>query len=412
MNTCRVDGSELIPLWDLGVPCVSDFVKHPQEGNPFPLQLAIGRNSGLVQLQDTYDPELMYRNYYYRSGANPAMRRALQDVVTSARRYVNLNIRDVVVDIGANDQYLLYCWGSGWGSEFRRVGFEPAGNIDPCLPLSSEVIINDFFKASLYPEKKKAKVITSVAMFYDLSDPKQFVRDIDAVLDEEGVWICQMSYLPLMLSNYAWDGICHEHLTYYTAETFAQVINQSGTDLYVVDAELNDVNGGSVRFYVMKGAGQDRLPRHVFDLGNTRQTMLDLWEDNTRPTDLRVWDNFRVDCLAEGRRLVVFLERCLEEKKRVIGYGASTKANTLLQVLGITPELLPCIAERSEEKVGRYCGGSGIPIISEEEMREMKPDYLLALPWHFIGEFLRREKDLLEAGTRFVVPLPEFKVVE
>lgn len=404
MKTCRLDGGDLLPLWDLGKPKVSDFVAQPGEGTPFPLRLAIGRSSGLVQLQDTFDPEQMYRHYYYRSGLNPAMRRALAEVGRAAEEWVLLAPGDVVVDVGANDGTLLSCWPAG----LRRVGFEPATTFAEDHAPEAEVWIPEFFRADLYPERSQAKVVTSVAMFYDLEDPRLFAQDVAQILHPEGVWVCQMSYLPLMLATHAWDNICAEHLCYYSLETFDAVLAHTG--LEIVDVELNAVNGGSFRIFI-RHAGA-RSPVYQQELGRGRVAMLARWEEGFDLFVPKVYDMFREDCLREGALLVKFLQECRSRRKTVVGYGASTKSNTLLQTLGITPDLLPMIADRSEAKWGRFMVGSKIPIISEDEMRRMKPDYLLALPWHFIQGFLRREEDLRREGTRFVVPLPYFEVLE
>jgi hypothetical protein len=405
---CRMDGGEIVPVWDLGNLCVSDFVDTPEKGEQFPLRLGIGRTSGLLQLMDTYPADKLYgRRYWYRSGLNESMRTALADVFHGARRYVDLASGDVCLDIGANDGTLL----GNVPMNCTAVGAEPAPNLQPFLTRAGYRVIPTFFQAHEYWKLKlpAAKIITSVAMFYDLDDPQEFVDDIAACLDRDGVWVCQMSYLPLMLEQLAWDNICAEHVTYWALTQFQKLLETSG--LMLVDVEFNTTNGGSFRIYAMHANAYHKLPCYQRDLADMRIESALNYEDTLHYDSLPVLADFQQRAVQNNRRLVDFLIDCRDRGKSVIGYGASTKGNTLLQVAGITADLLPAIADRSEWKWGKFCAGSGIPVISEEEMRARKPDYLLTLPWHFMPSFKKREQALLAAGTQFVVPLPQFEVV-
>tara|TARA_Y100000310_G_scaffold277460_1_gene295209 strand:+ start:645 stop:1856 length:1212 start_codon:yes stop_codon:yes gene_type:complete len=399
---CRITGEDLICVHDFGNMYVSDFVDNPEEGSRFPLKLGLGPTSGLLQLYDTYSPEQMYRNYWYMSSINEKMVQHLSGIISTSYRYASIEPGDTVVDIGCNDGTLL----SFWDDRLYRIGFDPAENLAVFSKLHADVIISDFFSCN-YMENKKAKVITSIAMFYDLENPREFIEEIRSCLHKDGVWICQMSYLPLMLAQNAVDNICAEHLCYYSLDSFMSLLTQC--KLQVVDVEVNEINGGSFRIYVKHS--DSYFPPIERSIGDFRIQSLLSHESRLLLKQPYIYNVFLGRIKKEHQKLARFLIEARESSKVILGYGASTKGNTLLQYFGIGPTLLPAIADRNKDKHGKYTVGSNIPIISEEEMRKMKPDYLLALPWHFIKGFQEREKCLINQGTRFVVPLPKFEVI-
>ncbi len=405
---CRLNGDPLIEVIDLGELYVSDFVEDPAQGTRCPLKLGIGPTSGLVQLFDTFPQEEIYRHYWYRSGINEAMRNELADIVRSAKRFVRLQAGDVVLDIGSNDGTLL----SFWDKELFRIGIDPSRNLAEHSRHHASEIVVDFFSRDAFAgvTSKRAKVITSIAMFYDLEDPHSFVEDVRNCLDEHGVWIAQLSYTPLMLEQNAFDNILAEHLEYYTLTVVKNLLAEHG--LRIVDVELNDTNSGSFRLYITHDGNRSlNLPVFTEMIGEYRVQSLLTHEAALDLSSPAPWLAFMDRVRTNRDATVDLLRKLADEGKKVVGYGASTKGNTTLQYYGITPEILPCIAERSQEKVGKRTVGTGIPIISEEEMRAMRPDYLFVLPWHFIKAFEERESELLAAGTKLIVPLPSLTVI-
>lgn len=408
--TCRSCGSSaLTSVMSLGEQHVSNFVETPTKSAQAPLDLVLCDPSnggcGLLQLRHTVEAGVLYRNYWYRSGVNETMRRALADITEKAEQLVQLAPGNVVVDIGSNDSTLLRQYQT---PNLRRIGFEPAINLMPYAREKHVDIINDFFSAKRFSDiagAAKASMITSIAMFYDLEDPNIFVAGVARCLADNGVWVIQMSYLPLMLKQNAFDNICHEHLEYYALGSLNTLLSRHG--LQVIDVELNDVNGGSFRVYVThRNAAVQPFPGAA-----DRVRELEAAEDAWALLDVKTYRAFADRVETIKRRLVEFLKTETAEGNTVYVYGASTKGNTLLQYFHLDTSLIRAAAERNPDKWGKKTVGTLIPIVSEEEARAAEPAYFLVLPWHFLSEFVRRERAFLDRGGKFIVPLPEFAVL-
>jgi hypothetical protein len=395
-KSCRASNGPLVDVFDLGKLPLSCF---PQTNNekpaPLPLNLCLNEESGLVQLRHTFDPEEMYSEYWYMSGINQSMKLALKSIVDQAmeRVGVELSSGDIVLDIASNDGTLL----SAYPEDLYRVGIDPAKNIKP---KNCDLHVNTYFSAEAYKEKlgdKKAKIVTSIAVFYDLEDPVKFSRDVAEVLQPGGLWIIELSYLPTMLENNAFETICSEHLEYYSLQSVEYILERAG--LEVEDVELNDVNGGSFRLYI-RHKGMVKETPSVAVMRDKEKAM--------NLTKREPYEAFARRVEQNKAEMIEFLKKAKAEGKKVLGYGASTKGNTLMAYYGIGPDLVSHVAERNPIKWGRHTV-TGIPIISEEEMRSMEPDYLVAFPYHFMSEFLEREKALLDKGCQFVSPIPNLK---
>lgn len=414
-GTCRICGSKaLTPVVSLGDQYISGAFTGP-DGRPpvkrrIPLDLVrcdpgLDQEAcGLVQLRHSVPPRILYRSYWYRSGINQTMRDNLAGITRMAEDTVQLQAGDLVIDIGCNDGTLLKSYQT---KGLRLLGFDPATNIVEYAKANGVPVVNDFFSAAnlraVYPDEK-AKVVTSIAMFYDLENPHLFVSDIKSILHEKGIWILELSYLPTMLQMNSFDTICHEHLEYYSLAPMERLFAEH--QLEVVDVTLNDINGGSFRIAVGHAGKVTPLPE-----ARERVQLLRLQEfEMALDTDLPYAD-FRKNIENVRKNLMTFLKKAKAQRKLVHGYGASTKGNTILQYCGVTPDLVPAIADRNKDKWGSFTIGTNIPIISEEESRKQKPAYYLALPWHFIEEFKKREKEFLGRGGKFVLPMPEVRLV-
>ena len=411
IEKCRVCGNKnLIEILSLGNQYVSDFIDSSEEQKvKVPLDLVLcdvnSGGCGLLQLKHTTPSNLMYQNYWYLSGMNNTMKLALSDITKKAENIIELKENDLVLDIGCNDGTLLRSYAT---KGLKLIGFDPAKNLLEYSKKGTTKIINDFFNAKAFQKefgKTKAKVITSIAMFYDLDKPNDFVEDIKKCLHKEGIWIIQMSYLPLMLEQNAFDNVCHEHLEYYSMNSLENLLKRH--DMKAIGAELNDVNGGSYRIYVKHKESQiNAQEKERKKLEELKEKEKEFELETKKP-----YQEFAENVNKIKKQVVEFIENETKKGKKVFVYGASTKGNTLLQFFELNNKLIKAAAERNPNKFGKKTIGSLIPIVSEEQARKEKPDYFLILPWHFLKEFKEREKEYFESGGKFIVPLPEFKII-
>ena len=341
------------------------------------------------------------------------MRNALADISGLAANLVHLKASDSVLDIGCNDGTLLGSYGV---PGLYRIGFDPAQNLAVFSRMIADKVIVGFFDADRFladPDLRglRPKVVTSIAMFYDLENPQKFVADIRRIMHPDGVWIVQMSYLPLMLKQNDFGNICHEHLEYYSLQSLEYLLHLHGFS--VVDAQLNDVNGGSIRAFIRNRAadqnafGDEAYRKQAADrVSKLRESEVELGLDRAAP-----YREFAERVQEIKRKVHDFVEDQVRRKKKVFVYGASTKGNTMLQYFGLDHSVINAAAERNPDKWGKVTVGTRIPIISEVEARAAKPDYFLVLPWHFIEEFKVREREYLSSTGKFIVPLPQFALI-
>jgi len=402
-------------LVNLGKHYVSDFIKSESDykgREKYSLDLISDTEIGAAKLTEMAPPHTMWGKYWYRSGINATMKKELGDIVNEITSRVKAKEGDVWLDIACNDGTLL----SQIPHQYLRLGIDPCDNSYYEESSKYATVVQDYFSYDAYQRTghgdKKAKVITTIAMFYDLLDPHPFISDITKVLDNNGVWVVQMSYTPLMLQQLAFDNICHEHVYYYSLNSIKKLFAQHG--LKIVDCSLNDVNGGSFRVYVQKETAEVSSfgTSPLRDVCNFRvQSILDYETNHFDISKPAVWEEFMANIESLKNQTIAFIKQAKAEGKIVCGYGASTKGNTLLQWFGLDNTLIDAIAERSPYKFGLKTIGTNIPILSEEKVRAMKPDYMIVLPWHFISEFITREDEFLANGGKFIVPCPKFEII-
>ncbi len=355
---------------------------------------------GLVQLKETTDHELLYKDYFYRSSTNDTMKKDLKDVVTSVLKKVKTKKGDVVVDIGSNDGTMI----SYFPKSLARIGVEPAKNItwdhlDPSI-----TVVNDYFsKKALVGTlgERTIKILTSCAMFYDLDEPNSFVADAASVLAPEGVWCIQLSYALSMIENMNFYDICHEHLEYYSLVTLNHLMERNG--LTIFDAELNEVNGGSARVFITHTARKLKKSANLVKL-LVRERRFKL----ESPATYVAFDK-KIRSLAVTVR--DYLKKEIKAGHNVIGLGASTKGNVLLQLFGINKTMLPYISEIQTAKIGLRTLGTDIELISDEAANKLNPSTKLVLPWYFKKEIVKREKPYLATGGTLLFPMPYAHVV-
>ncbi len=410
INKCRICGNEnLVSIIDLGMQKLTGVFPRPdQEVNEGPLELVKcmpqnGTCCGLVQLKHSCSGEEMYgTNYGYRSGLNQDMVNHLENITGTIEKRISLSDGDIVLDIGSNDATLLKSYRQ---EQLDLIGMDPTGIKFKKYYTENIQLVTDFFSAENFKKirpDKKAKVITSIAMFYDLEEPQNFVNDIEKILDDEGIWVLEQSYLPAMLETNSYDTICQEHLEFYCLAQIRWMVEKAG--MKIIDVQQNKVNGGSFQIVVAKSESSFEVSKDVKEM--------EKWEEEHAYDTLQPFGEFRSKVELHREQLLKFLKEETAKGKVILGYGASTKGNVLLQYCGITSEYIRAIAEVNEDKFGCMTPGTNIPIISEKEAKEMKPDYFIVLPWHFREFILKKEETYRrETNCKFVFPLPFFEIV-
>jgi len=411
-TTCRVCGSSsLTKVIDLGEQYLQgSFIKPGKEmpsTRKIPCVLVrcnpeTDENAcGLLQMEHSVPPEILYSAYWYRSGTNNTMRNHLKDIVDSVIEVVRKKDA-IVLDIGCNDGTLLNYYPKGG----MKYGIDPS---DIAQEVTDAIVVQDIFPSKKLVEVLEGKsldVITSIAMFYDLENPVEFVKGVKQHLSPKGVWLFEMSYMPQMLQLDSFDTICHEHLEYYSLAVIETILKKAGMRLFKIS--FNDINGGSIRCFATHDTNISYdSPDDIKFLNEIRQNEFDMELDTDKPYKA-FWE--RISRLkTELHELLVKLKA---EGKKIHIYGASTKGNTILQWCNIDHLIIDYAAERNPDKYGAMTLGTNIPIISEAESRAMNPDYYLVLPWHFKEEFIQREDESIKKGIGFIFPLPKVSIIK
>jgi hypothetical protein len=406
LEGCRICGnSDLVEVLDLGVQALTGVFPQTKSqavtSGPLRLVKCMGDDvCGLLQLQHSYDLSEMYGlNYGYRSGLNKSMVEHLHGKVRKILPRVQLSADSLVIDIGSNDSTTLQAYPPTVGN---LVGIDPTGiKFGHYYPPHIKLIA-DFFSARRVREafgSKKASVITSFSMFYDLEEPLTFMQDVFDSLDDEGIWVFEQSYMPTMLEKNSYDTVCHEHLEYYGLKQIQWMAKRIG--LTIVDVEFNDVNGGSFSVVAAKtGSKQAQNARPIEPLLEAERK---LGLDTLQP-----YVEFAARTRASRDALVGFIDSAIQSGKTVSALGASTKGNVVLQYCGLDEKRIHRVGEVNETKFGCFTPGSLIPIIPEVDLLKSDPDHLLVLPWHFRSFF---EKSANLKGRNLLFPLPTLESV-
>jgi hypothetical protein len=366
------------------------------------LSMVICKNCSLLQLEHSFDSDEMYGdNYGYMSSLNQSMFEHLRNKVPKLKKKVQLSYKDIIVDIGSNDGTFL----SFFDRKFKLIGVDPTIKKFSKYYRKDILQIPEFFSYDILKNKlnnKKAKLITTISMFYDLPNPIKFVEDVYNILDKNGLWHLEQSYMPSMIRNFSYDTICHEHLEYYSLKSIKFILDKVG--FKIIDIEFNDINGGSFALTVAKKNSAYIENKKIVEWLLEKEEIL-------KYNELATHKNFYKECLKQKKLLVDLLKNLKDMKKKVLGYGASTKGNVILQFCNIDEKLIENIGEVNKYKFNKFTPGSNIKIISEKQMKSLKPDYLLVLPWHFKDFIVKKEKKFLTDGGRLIFPLPDIEII-
>lgn len=396
IKECRACNSKnLQEFLDLGKQYLSDFREDDSKPPKYPLVAVFCEDCKLVQLKHTTPQSEMYHDRYgFKSGISQSIKNDLSDNVTHAFQYVN--DPKTWLDIASNDGTLL----SFVPKDIYRVGVDPVEFLCKEAWEHADLIINDYFGELNLPDIEAFDVITSISCFYDMPDPNKFVSDVAKVLAPKGIWVIQQNYLLTTMELSAVDNFCHEHLEYYTLLSLENLLDKHG--LEVNEVLLSGVNGGSIRTIVShKGA---------FTVDKSAQEQRDK-ERGAGLEGLQTYKDFASSIERELNKLRALVNDLRADSKKIAILAASTRGATIWQSAGINNSQIVYAVERNPAKVGRNFSAIGVPIVSEEEARKDKPDYMIIGPWFFADEIITREKDYLEQGGLLIVPLPTVKVI-
>ena len=384
-------------------PISSLFLKKKIQIKDYSLDLYKCNNCDLVQLSKIPNLKDMYGlDYGYKTSISKLMVSHLKKKIVKINKFGVLNKKSKILDIASNDGTFLNFFSKS-KKQYDLYGIDPSASafIDS-YDKNINLIIDFFNKENVEKhfinKKIKFSLITSYAVFYDIEEPNEFCAGIEKILDKNGVWILEFSYFPLLLKNLTYDQICHEHCTYYSLSTFHKIISKN--NLKIVDFTLNEINGGSIEVICAKK--KSRFKSNVNKINHILQ--------EEKKISNRDFDKFNLRMENSKKNLQLFLKN--QNKKDVVGYGASTKGNVILNYCNLNNKNISYVCDANPSKEGKFTPGSHIEIISKDKMRKIKPKYLIVLIWSFRTEVIKQEKKFIEDGGKLIFPLPVFHVVD
>jgi NDP-4-keto-2,6-dideoxyhexose 3-C-methyltransferase len=394
IKKCRLcNNNQLKQIYNFGNHFVSNFVNKSSinKGIKAPLNLVYCKKCHLLQLEHSAPQEIMYKKFYwYKSGITKTMRDGLKELYQDIKKNCNIKQGEVILDIGANDGTFLKYFKK---DKIITIGCEPANNLKNELKKNCHYVINDFWHTKhmkkIPIKHQKLKVVSAIGMFYDLEDPSEFIKHAADALDDDGIFVAQLMCSHSMFKTNDLGNICHEHLEYYSYNSLKYLFEKNGLKIFKMSE--NKINGGSYRIYCKK---------------NIRKSIN--YKERVNYSEII---KFIKRVKQNKQRTLKFIRGANKLGKKIFLYGASTKGNTLLQYYGLTKKEIPFAAERTKVKWGKYTIGSGVKIISEQNARKLKPDYFFVMPYGFINEFIKREKKWLKSGGKFILPYPNFKIL-
>ena len=407
-TTCRICGLEQLHCFlELGPsPLANSFLRSADEFVPecaYPLDVCFCNHCSLVQISDVIDPEVLFRNYVYVSGTSETIEKHFRAFATQVVQRLDMNAKDLVVEVASNDGTLLKAFQS---HGVRTLGIEPARNIAQIARQAGVGTLDLFFDKAvanqIRSERGSARAVVGNNVLAHVDDTVGFFSGFKELLANNGLAVVEVPYLGDLLERTEYDTIYHEHLCYFSVTTLLRLCQTVGLSLVRVDHV--PVHGGSLRIY----AG---LPEQW---GDHAQGVLD-WVERERSqgmSDVKRFVRLASDAAANRTALRDLLMSLRREGKTVAGYGAPAKGNTLLNYCGIDTNLLEYTVDKNPLKVGTFTPGMHIPVLPPSTLVERQPDYVLILAWNFAEEIMRQQATYRDRGGKFVVPVPEPRVIE
>ena len=396
---CRnCKSKKLIRIVKIGEQPLSGFFYKSKKKNlkKYSLDLFKCSQCNLIQLKNTIEIRKMYGSHYgYKTSVSKMMISHLKKKIKRVLAMKILKKGDQILDIGSNDGSFLKLL----GKNFNRWGIDPSAKKFKSYYKGMNLITNFFSKKDIikkFNDKNiKFSLISSFAIFYDVEDPNSFCKDVEELLDDNGIWICEFSYLPLMLKNLTFDQICHEHIMYYTLTVFEKILKNN--NLKVLDAQLNEINGGSIELIISKKNCKRKIKKGI----------IDKLKNDEKKINKTSYHNFSKRIL----KIKYDLNNFINKKYPIAAYGASTKGNIVLNYAKLDSQKISYICDANNNKFGKFTPGSNIKIVSKQKMRLLNPKYMLVLIWSFRSEIIKEELNYLKKGGNLIFHLPKFHII-
>jgi SAM-dependent methyltransferase len=385
------------------MPLANSFLTKDELESPelsYPLDVCFCNSCHLVQLADVVPPEILFKDYIYVSGTSNTLRAHFEGLAIEVVERFGLNSESLAIDIGSNDGTLLRCFQN---LKTKTLGIEPAANLAKLARERGIDTIDDFFgmkTAERIRGETKVGAILATNVFAHVDDLDDFVRGVNVLLDDEGVFVIEVPYLVDMLQKMLFDTIYHEHLSYFALEPLVTLFER--IDMKVLDVKRVDSHGGSIRIFVVRSSSPFKSTESVARLLQIERRL--------RLGSLETYLDFASQVKLVKEKLVSMLKRFKSEGKNIVGYGAPAKGNTLLNFCGIGNDILDYIVDESPLKQGLYTPGVHVPVLPTRQIRIDSPDYALLLAWNYAAEILEREREYRQAGGKFIVPIPEPRI--
>jgi len=407
LKECRVcKKKQLKKVLTLGpTPLANAFLTEKQIDEPesfYPLDVYFCLQCHFIQLGHVVSPEILFKNYLYVSSTSPVFvnhfRSFAQDIVSR----FSLNSKSLVIDIGSNDGILLKPF-LALGT--RVLGIEPASHIAKQAKKEGIDTIDEFFSVTLakkiVKKKGRAKIITANNVFAHIHDLDEVIKGLDVLLDDDGIFITESPYLIDFLKKRYFDLVYHEHLSYWSLSSLMKLFKRFNMEVF--DIQKVDAHGGSIRTFVKRKKAHFTISKNV--------TRFLQKEKEAELEKIETYQNYAKKIMENRRKLIGLLTKLKLQGKRIVGYGAPAKGNTLLNYFKIGPDILDYIVEDSPLKVGLYTPGTHIPIVSSATLQKDNPDYVFILAWNFAKSIQKKLTWFQKRGKKFIIPVPRPKIV-
>lgn len=402
---CRIcSHSNLAKILDLGeMPLANAFLKEDElqnEESLFPLVVYFCENCSLLQLLDVVHPEILFGHYdYCTSASKPLAEHFSQSGERLAKRFIKSK-DDLAIEIGGNDGVLL----SAIQDICRVLNIEPAQNIAEISRQKGIETINNFFNNALaeaiVEERGRARLIVANNVMAHIDGLKDVFAGVEQLLEEDGAFVFEAHWVGNLIGDGGFDQIYHEHLCYFSLHALVFLAEQF--ELEIFDVELVPIHGQSMRVYVGKKTNVNKT--EAVDAFLEKEEGLGLLNEEAFLT-------FSEKVKNNSEELRNLLIRLKNDGKKVVGYGAPAKGNTLLNYYQIDEKLIDCIVDTTPLKQGLYTPGSRIPVYHPDRLKDIRPDYLLLLAWNYADAIIANEKEFSERGGKFIVPVPDVRII-